>query len=163
MTNKEFSLKLFLFLLASFLLGASFYFQFVKHLEPCPLCITQRVALFGLVLVYFWSFFIRTKKLDIWNNGLQLFFALFGALMSTRHIWLIHFPPKEQTGCMPDINTLWHYLPFQDILFVFLNGTGDCTKITWTFLRLNMPEWTLGFFVFFWLIAVFRFWKKPKN
>jgi protein dithiol:quinone oxidoreductase len=143
-----------LFSIATFLSVASLYFQFIEHLKPCPLCIAQRVSVFALVLIYFFGCFIQKKRTLIVNIWMQLFFALFGAGMAARQAWLIALPASERTGCMPDISLLWNYLPIWDIFKVFLNGTDDCFENPWTFLGINMPEWTLGFFVLFIFIAI---------
>lgn len=149
-----------LFGLTAFLSVASLYFQFVMHLNPCPLCIAQRIAVFALTTLFFWGIFITKRRPFIINTSLQLFFALFGAGMAGRQIWLIHLPLSDKTGCMPDISVLWNYLPFWDILMVFLNGSGDCLENSWTFLGISMPEWCLGFFVFFIVVAILGFFQK---
>lgn len=149
--------------IALFLFFASLYFQFIVHLEPCPLCVAQRISLLALVLLFFWAFFIKTKNLFIINSTLQLLFALFGASMAGRQIWLMHIPPAEQPGCVPDISILWHYLPFSDLLKVFLNGTGSCVENVWTWLGITMPEWTLGFFIFFILASIGLTFIHKKN
>lgn len=147
--------------LALFLSITSLFFQFVKHLEPCPLCILQRISVFSLTFLCLWALFIKKKTTFIINNSLQLLFALFGAAMASRQIWLIHVPSVDRAGCMPDISILWNYLPFLDILKIIFNGTGDCIEHPWIWLGITMPEWTLGFFIIFALVITIRFFKNP--
>ena len=40
------------FLACALLLGGAYYLQFLEHLEPCPLCIFQRMAMFPLGLIF---------------------------------------------------------------------------------------------------------------
>lgn len=143
------SILICLTLLAAFLFLASLYFQFIEHLDPCPLCIAQRVAILFLAISYFIALFVKKILYKRLNTFFQFFFAIFGASMAGRQIWLMHTPPSEQTGCMPDISVLWHYLPFRDLVRVFFNGTASCTESTWAWWGLSMPEWSLVFFVFF--------------
>lgn len=91
------------------------------------------------------------------NSCLQLFFALFGAGMAARQLWLIHLPIAEKTGCMPYLSIFWNYLPFWKIIKVFFNGTGDCIEHPWAQLDITMPEWTLDFFIFFDFMAIVNF------
>lgn len=154
---------IFLFLVASGLSLASLYFQFVMDLEPCPLCITQRIAVIALTILYFCAIFIKKRKTLIINTSLQLFFALFGAGIAGRHVWLIHHPNEANSGCMPDMSILWHYMPLQDLLKVFFSGSGSCVQAPWTWLGITMPEWTLGFFVFFIIMAGVSFLLRSSS
>ena len=39
------------FAISAGLMAAALYFQYVDHLEPCPLCILQRLAVIGVGLI----------------------------------------------------------------------------------------------------------------
>lgn len=146
--------------LATFLSIASVYFQWVLHLEPCPLCIAQRIAIFMLTVLYFLALFTQKRISIIVNTSFTLFFALFGAGMAGRQIWVMTYPPLETSGCLPDISILWHYLPFSDLLKIFFNGTAGCLEQSWHWLGMTMPEWSCVFFVFFAFMAIWRFWQR---
>ena len=152
--NKFRLVTLFLTLLSFGLFGASLYFQYAEHLEPCPLCMAQRMAILLLALTYLWALFIEQKFFYYINTFLQLFFALFGASMAGRQVWLIYTPEIQRPGCMPDMSVLWQYLPFNDFIHAFLNGTVSCAESPWRMFGLAMPEWTLGFFVFFIIASI---------
>ena len=155
-------LLIFLTLLATFLFLASLYFQFIENLEPCPLCIAQRVALFFLAISYFIALFVKKNILKKLNTFAQFFFAIFGTIMASRQVWLMHIPPSEQSGCMPDLSVLWNYLPFLDLVRVFFNGTASCTENAWSWLGVSMPEWTLVFFVFFIFASILLCYFRQK-
>lgn len=140
-------------LMAAALSGASLYFQWVMFLNPCPLCLAQRFAMFGLTGLFFVAIFV-TKKIGM-NIllSLQLLFAAFGAAMAGRHVWLLHYPEPESSGCIPDLSILWGYLPFQDFVKIFFNGSGSCLDNPWHFLSFSMPAWSLLCFVGF-LLAI---------
>lgn len=148
------SIGIFLTILCFGLFGASLYFQYIDNLEPCPLCIAQRVSILLLGLTYLFALFIKRPALRITNTFLQFLFSVFGASMAARHVWLMHTPAAERPGCLPELSLLWKYLPFKDILHAFLNGTESCVENTWTLLGLTMPEWTLGFFIFFIIASI---------
>ncbi len=143
------SILIFLTVLSFGLFGASLYFQYIEHLEPCPLCIAQRLSIFLLAITYFFALFIKRNNLRIINFCLQFIFSMFGASMAARQVWLIHTPKLHRPGCMPDMTLLWHYLPLKDLVQAFLNGSEACGEVPWTFLGASMPAWMLGFFIFF--------------
>lgn len=145
-----------LFVFAAFLSGASLYFQWVMHMEPCPLCIAQRVAVFGLTLCYFLAFFIKRSLLFIINTIFQGFFLVLGLGMALRQIWLLHHPILEGSGCMPNISVLWNYLPLTDILKIFFTGTASCTENVWTWLGFSLPEWSALAFILLGMITVLK-------
>lgn len=136
-----------LFIFATFLSGASLYLQWIMHLEPCPLCIGQRIAVFGLTLCYFFAFFVKRPILFIINAIFQGLFFLLGLGMALRQIWLMHHPIVEGSGCMPDISILWNYLPVTEIVKIFFTGTASCSENSWIWLGISLPEWSALAFV----------------
>jgi disulfide bond formation protein DsbB len=157
------SLLLFLTLLSFGLFGASLYFQYVEHMEPCPLCVAQRISILLLAFTYLFALFTKRPTLKAINTFFQFLFSIFGASMAARHVWLIHTPALQRPGCLPELSLLWKYLPFKDVLHAFLNGTESCVENTWALLGLSMPEWTLGFFVFFIIASIVLVLKNSKT
>jgi len=62
------------FLACLAMMGAALYFQYARHLEPCPLCIFQRVAVIAFGLV-----FLLAALHDPRGFGRRLY-GLFGVL-----------------------------------------------------------------------------------
>lgn len=148
------TLMIVLFGIATFLSLASLYFQFVMHLEPCPLCIAQRIAVFALTPLFLASAFIKKRISFLISTFFQLLFTLLGFSMAARQIWLIHHPDQVGSGCLPDMSILWHYMPFSDLLTTFLNGSSSCIAISWKLLGMSMPEWTLICFLLFFILII---------
>lgn len=131
------------------LAGMSFalYLQYVEHLEPCPLCMTQRIficlgGIIGLVA------FIHKPALGGRRiyAGMGLISAILGACFSGRQIWLQHLPPEQVPACGPSLQYMLETLPFTDTLRIMLMGDGNCAEITWTLLGLSIPMWVLAMF-----------------
>jgi len=126
------------------LLAMGAYFQFVDGLEPCPLCISQRIAIF-LTGLCFLAAVIHNPK----SAGIKIYAvagavtALSGAAISTRHVWLQHLPPDKVPECGPGLDYMLQNFPLSDTLKLMLSGTGDCAEVSWTMLGLSMPAWTL--------------------
>jgi len=142
------------FAACALLLSVGAYLQFVEELEPCPLCISQRllILLTGIVFLIA-AIHNRNKKTYAISAATA---ALAGASVSTRHVWLQHLPPDEVPECTPGIEYVFQHFPLTDTLKLMLTGTGECAKIDWTLLGLSIPAWTLLAFL---SLAVFSLWQ----
>lgn len=131
------------FLFCAGLLATAIYFQFVGGLEPCPLCISQRIMVLAVSLVLLLAFIANpgtVKGVRIWA-GLGFVTALLGASVSGRHVWLQHLPPEEVPACGPGLEYMFQHLPLSATFKAMLTGTGECAKVDWTLLGLSMPAW----------------------
>jgi disulfide bond formation protein DsbB len=138
------------FLICAGLMAAALYFQYVEHLEPCPLCILQRLAVIGVGLILLAGGLHNPGK---WGRrlygALTVFAAGAGAGVAGRHVWIQHLPFDQQPGCSYEFGYMLETFPLAKTLKLVLEGTGDCAKVSWTFLDLSMPTWTLIFFIGF--------------
>lgn len=127
------------------LLAVGAYLQFVEELEPCPLCISQRLAILATGVIFLIA--------GLHNRGRKVYAvlgaaaALIGASVSARHVWLQHLPPEEVPECSPGLEYVFQNFPLADTVKLMLTGTGECAKIDWTLLGLSIPAWTLVAFL----------------
>lgn len=132
------------------LMAAALYFQYVGHLDPCPLCILQRLAVIGAGLILLIGGLHNPGK---WGRrlygALTVIAAGAGAGVAGRHVWIQHLPFDQQPGCSYEFGYMLETFPLAKTLKLVLEGTGDCAKVTWTFLDLSMPSWTFIFFIGF--------------
>lgn len=132
------------FLACVALMAYALYVQHVLHLEPCPLCIFQRVAVIGAGVL-----FLAAALHDPGSTGarvygvLQLLAVFAGAGVSSRHIWIQAQPPGTVAACGADLNYLMEIMPLTDVINKVLTGSGECGRIDWRFLGLSMPWWVL--------------------
>ncbi|MGH8477771.1 MAG: disulfide bond formation protein B [Methylococcales bacterium] len=142
------------FLACATMLGIAVYFQFVEKLEPCPLCITQRILVF-LVGIVFLAGAIQNPR----ETGIRVYavvgalVALAGASVSTRHVWIQHLPPDQVPECGPGLEYVFMHFPFTKTLEFMLSGTGECAEVSWVFLGMSMPAWTLVGFIMLALLS----------
>lgn len=135
-------------------LAASFYLEYGLSLQPCPLCLMQRYL---IVLLCLCSFLLsRWSKTRIVKAvlGLQLFLSLAGMYFSGRQLWLAALPADQTPACMPSLNVLIHYFPWQDVLKALFFGSGDCGKVEWHFLGISLPLWSLFYFSLVFLVSL---------
>ena len=136
------------FLICAGLIAAALYFQYVEHLEPCPLCIFQRLFVIGAGLILLAGALHNPGVLgQRLYGGLIALAAGLGAAVAGRHVWIQNLPFDQLPGCSYDFATMLEKFPWQKTLKLVLKGTGDCAKVDWTLLGLSMPGWTLIFFV----------------
>lgn len=137
------------------LMGAALYLEHIVGLEPCPLCIIQRVLLIlaGLVCLAALIHHPRSGPAErrplaarVYAGGVTLF-ALLGAAVAGRQVWLQHQPSDQLPSCLPSLDYMIDVLPLQDIMHMLFSGTADCAKVDWTFLGLSIAEGTLLAFI----------------
>jgi disulfide bond formation protein DsbB len=149
----------FIFCLA--LLLASVYMQHVLELEPCPLCIFQRVMVLITGLFFLIAAIHNPAKTGTRiYAGLISTSALLGAAISARHVWLQSLPADQVPSCGPGMGFIMNNFPLADALSLVLKGSGECAEVSWTFLSLSIPAWTLLTFLGMLGLAIFAAWRQ---
>ncbi len=120
------------------------YMQHRMGLEPCALCITQRVFIIATGVVALIAFLHHPRR-----TGLRIYAtlgaltAIIGGSFSSRQIWLQSLPEDLAPACGPGIQYMLENFPFTQALELLLRGDGNCAEIVWTFLGFSIPVWTL--------------------
>ena len=118
------------------------YFQFVLLLEPCPLCITQRLIVLSLAAVFLAGALHNPGRGGARvYAGLAALFCLAGAGVAAYHFMIQILPHDELASCGPGAAYILEHFSLADSVRMFLTGTGDCAQVVWTFLGLSMPFW----------------------
>ena len=123
------------------LLGTAYYMEYALGLEPCPMCIIQRiaVALAGLAALIG---LIHNQYPKVYF-GLTAFFSASGAASATRHLYLQSLPPDRVPSCGPDLNYLLDNNFVSDALVQLFIGDGNCAEVMWSLLGISIPGWVL--------------------
>jgi disulfide bond formation protein DsbB len=126
------------------LLAYALYAQYQLHLEPCPLCIFQRVAVLAVGIVFLLAALHNPGRIGARVYGVLIFLAaLSGVGVAARHIWVQAQPPGTVAACGAGLDYMMEIMPLFDVIKKVLTGSGECGKIDWTFLGLSMPWWVL--------------------
>lgn len=146
------------------LMGYALYAQFHLHLEPCLLCIFQRIAVIGLGVAFLAAALHHPNG---WGarvyGGLEFILAAGGAAVALRHIYVQHLPEDMAPPCGPGFGYLFAHLPFGKFLVQVFTGSADCSIVTWTFLGMTMPEWLLVWFVILGVGGLWVNWKRSTQ
>lgn len=136
------------FLASAGALAFAYYLEYGQGLEPCPLCILQRIAMFGVAVICLIGWMHGPggigRKIYAALGGLS---ALAGAGIAARHVWIMHMPASEVPACGPSVNYLMDILPWQEVLAIILRGDASCATVDGSFLGISLPAWTLIYFV----------------
>jgi len=144
------------FALCAGLVGFAILSQFQWGLQPCPLCIFQRIAFAALGAVLL----VAGLHAPSGATGrraygvLALLPALAGIGIATRHVWLTHLPADQVPSCGPPLSFMMESSPLTDVIRKVLTGSGECATVDWTFLGLSMPAWSLLWFVLLALLVL---------
>lgn len=145
------------------LLAFGLYLQHVVGLEPCPMCIVQRYVLVLIAIVAGSTAATNKKGLLIMGSGLLVLLSGSGAFVAARQSWLQWYPP-EFASCGRDLYGMIETFPLQRVIPMIFKGSGDCSKVDWTFLGGSIANWSFLCFVGVGLIAltlIARLARKP--
>ena len=131
-------------LVCALLLGYAYYAQTVLGLEPCPLCIFQRVGVAAMAVIFAIAALHNPKGKGAYVYGVLLVLAAFVTMgVASRHLWIQHLPEGAVPACGATLSYLMQIFPLTDVIRKVLTGSGECAKISWTLLGLSMPGWVL--------------------
>lgn len=137
------------------LIAFAYYLQYVQYQEPCPLCILQRLAFFGLGLIFLvGALHGPGRSASFVYSGAALVIAGVGAAIATRHVWLQHLPKDRIPECGPGLEYMLRKFPLGEVLTKVLSGSGECAETGWTFLGVSIAGWSLLWFVLLGALAV---------
>ena len=136
------------FLVCVALMAFALYAQYVMYLDPCPLCIFQRIAVCTMGLFFLIGAVHAPKRTAVRAvyAGFITLGGLWGIVTAGRHLWLQSLPASEVPACGPGLGYLFDAFPFMKMLKLAFTGSGECAKIE-PILGLPMPAWTLLWFV----------------
>jgi protein dithiol:quinone oxidoreductase len=127
------------------------YLQHGAGLDPCPMCIVQRYALILVLMGCSLASAFKRGAIQSALGVLSLLLSGFGAFVAARQSWLQWFPP-ETVSCGRDFYGMIETFPLQRVVPMIFKGSGDCTKVDWTFLGLSIANWSLVWFVFIFVV-----------
>jgi protein dithiol:quinone oxidoreductase len=126
------------------LLAYAYYAQFVMHLEPCPLCIFQRIGVFALGVVFLIAALHDPAPLGRRVYAVLLSLAALATIgIALRHLYIQNLPPDAVPACGASLDFMLKVFSLSEVLVKVLTGSGECAKVTWQFLGLAMPAWVL--------------------
>ena len=143
------------FFISVAMVAVALFFQYYMELIPCPLCIVQRVIVMALAGIFFIALLQNPKTWGRRIYGLLLTLtSVAGLAVAGRHTWLQHLPPEKVPECGPGLEFWMKNLPTNEVIQKVFQGSGECAEVTWDFMTLSIPEWSLIAFGLFFLYSL---------
>ncbi|WP_311950862.1 disulfide bond formation protein B [Halomonas piscis] len=139
--------------------------EHVGGLEPCPLCVFQRVGVIatGVVLAVAAGHNPDGRL----GRGVYAVLALAGvaggAFVAGRHVWLQSLPADQVPSCGPGLDYMIDVLPLQEVIATVLSGSGECAAVDAAFLGLSLPAWTLVGFIALAAFPLAMLWRAVRS
>jgi len=126
------------------MLGYAYYAQYVMHLEPCPLCMFQRVTILALGIVFAAAAAHDAKGWGRYVYAVLIELAALATIgIAARHLYIQSLPPGSVPSCGAPLDVMIQMFPITEVIGKVLRGGGECAQVNWTFLGLAMPAWVL--------------------
>lgn len=156
---------LYIFLFCVTLLAIAMYMQQFMLLEPCPLCINQRIFFAAAGLTSLLAFIHNPKtgsKGTKYYGCLSALFAIGGACLAMRQIWLQHLPKDQIPSCGPSLGYMFKQFPLSETLSAMFTGDGNCAEVLWRdpVIGMNIPEWSLTGFIMLTVVCLYQAFRK---
>ena len=132
------------FVVCAGLMAYALYAEYGLLLEPCPLCVFQRMAVMALGAVFLaaalhdpsgWGRYVYTVLIALCTAA--------GMSVAGRHLWLQSLPADRVPACGPGFDYIIDSFPFLEALRLIFSGSGECANVDGQFLGLAMPAWVL--------------------
>jgi len=126
------------------MMGFALFAQHVLLLDPCPLCILQRIAVILLGVIFLAVAIHNPGKI-----GARLYTVLItlvaacGTSVAAWHVRLQNLPADEVPSCGPGLEYMVDNFPLRDALSMIFKGSGECAEVVWRLLGLSMPTWVI--------------------
>ena len=129
------------------------YFQYGMGLQPCVLCVYERLAMAGLFIAGIIGFLApRSIIVRLLAIALGLFSGIKGLMISIRHLDLQMNPaPWKQCEVVPNFPET---MPFHKWLPSLFGPTGTCDESQWSFLGISMVQWLVFIFAVYVIVLV---------
>jgi protein dithiol:quinone oxidoreductase len=132
------------FLLCAGLIAYALYAQFHLGLDPCPLCIFQRIGIAALGVVFLIAALHHPRQWGARVYALLIAVAALATMaVAARQLYIQHLPPGAIPSCGAPLSVMLKFMPLAAVIRKVLTGSGECGVVNWRFLGLAMPAWVL--------------------
>ena len=147
-----------------FLIGVALYMEHMMHLEPCPLCIFQRVAVITAGLIAIVAALHNPQRVGIKVYSLMVVMAsTVGGALAIRQLHLQSLPEDQVPSCGPGLDYLLDVFPMQDVIQTVLVGDGSCAEVAWSLLGISIPGWALVGFIGLVTLGLFQAFRDSEH
>ncbi|WP_290649059.1 disulfide bond formation protein B [Aquisalimonas sp.] len=137
------------------ILAGAYGLEWIVGMEPCPLCIVQRLVFVALAVTFLLGYVHAASGWGRFvHGGLVAGLAALGAAVASRHLWLQSLPPEEVPACGPGLDYMLGAFPLTETVSMLLAGSGECAEVH-TIMGVTLPAWTLAGYI---LLGLWALW-----
>ncbi|MEZ9823106.1 disulfide bond formation protein DsbB [Shewanella sp. 10N.286.45.A1] len=134
---------------------AALFFQYIMKLDPCVMCIYQRLAIFGILFagvlgtIGYQSRIARIIAMGLWGTS-----ATYGLKLALELVDMQTNPsPFATCSFLPEFPS---WMPLHEWIPSIFMPTGMCTDIPWQMMGVTMGQWMIvAFSVYLLAILIF--------
>jgi disulfide bond formation protein DsbB len=120
------------------------YTQYFENLEPCPLCIFQRITVVALGIAFLAAAIHNPRSRGGWVYAALIGVAALVTIgVSGRHVYIQSQPPGSIPACGAPLNVLMQMFHTWQVVVKVLHAGGECAVVNWTLWGVSMPGWVL--------------------
>lgn len=132
------------FIACAGMMGFALYAQYVLLLDPCPLCVFQRIATLSLGAVFLLAALHNPAAIGSRvYAGLVFLTAGVGVGIAGWHVRLQSLPPDKVPSCGPGFEYIMENFALFEAFSLIFKGSGECADVVWRLLGLSMPTWVI--------------------
>ena len=153
-----------IFILSAVGTCASLFEQYVMKMNPCVMCIEQRMSLVAIAVLSLLCQLLPLHKITGKTIAALIISApaVFGWAVAAKQIWLQGLPFDQQPDCGAPWTFRLRSAPLFDLYEPLIRGSGFCGEIYRLF-GISLPVWAILFFSMILIIVWFMFWYTRKN
>lgn len=139
------------------------FMQHIVGVQPCPLCITQRME---LIMVGFFAAFalVLSRFHKLLQTGLILsaLFSVLGFLTAGWQIYIQANPP-EYVECGPGIDYMFANFPIAEVIPMVFSPNSECTQASYVIPDLlTIPQASFMAFIFTFLLSCYGLYRSIR-
>ena len=132
------------FLICAALIAYALYSQYQLNVEPCPLCIFQRVGVIAMGVVFLVAALHNPNGWGRYVYAVLIGIASLATIgVAADHLYVQSLPEGAVPSCGAPLGMLFKFSPWLEVIKKVLTGSGECHEVNWQFLGLAMPAWVL--------------------
>ena len=132
------------FLVCSGMMAYALYAEHQLLLEPCPLCVFERMSVTALGIVFLIAALQNPQGMGRRFYAFLIVLAAGAGMgVASRHLWLQNLPADKVPSCGPGFDYIIDSFPLSDALKLIFSGSGECATVDWLWLGLSMPAYVL--------------------
>jgi len=150
-------LDFFITFCSGFVVLSQYYLENIEGLTPCNLCLIQSYTARTVFVIFLIK--ALTPILKTYFDILGILALTIGLSAGSRQIYLQNLPKDQLPDgfCDMPFDVIFNIYPFFEGIQKIFIGSSKCAEEVWTFLSLNIAEWSTVYFASMILLILLRY------